>query len=560
MATQNEEALPPRTMNKRQSMYIGSSYAPSVKICWYSPPRQLQKWGCDQISPHCDWGNIFFDLFYVAGFFNLGSILVYDPSMRGFLYYVGCFFPLFTLWHSKTWYDSKFGHHYDIYHKVFEVGYLLALATAVSNIRPTSMMAHPSNYINMFVFSIALTVGYAMNFLRYVECYFFGRGQRKNIKYEARHSMLSMILTLSFYLAAAIVSGIAYWNSDDQKDVVGALRALAEDGGEATCDSGITQMVPVLLTLGGSIVDELFKIVDTCFILDEKSCKENTIPPNIDFMIHREGEWIHLVLGESLLSLLINDADHDDFISVFYCGILTVTFLQMLHFRSQPHSPEEHAFSCDKNAGVLFTIIFFSYSAALVGVGAVYKLFLKSLDEDYGGGERRLPSLGDGNADYVFRWLASGGSDDGCSPSGDERIQNIAYLFGFFFAAIYIFIDVMLVAHNGLSRDSLAKGYRKVIFKEEVSKETGAVRQKLNIMGILFVAIPREGIVILLVALCFEVTSPAVLAVVGCVTAFLQVATSALSSIFFPVDDQKHDHHDDLHGVIDDDDDDEANA
>mmetsp|Transcript_48285 Transcript_48285/g.54736 ORF Transcript_48285/g.54736 Transcript_48285/m.54736 type:complete len:233 (-) Transcript_48285:126-824(-) len=232
----------------------------------------------------------------------------------------------------------------------------------------------------------------------------------------------------------------------------------------------------------------------------------------------------------------------------------------MLHFRSQPHSPEEHAFSCDKNAGVLFTIIFFSYSAALVGVGAVYKLFLKSLDEDYGGGERRLPSLGDGNADYVFRWLASGGSDDGCSPSGDERIQNIAYLFGFFFAAIYIFIDVMLVAHNGLSRDSLAKGYRKVIFKEEVNEETGAVRQKLNIMGILFVVIPREGIVILLVTLCFYVTSPAVLAVVGCVTAFLQVATSALSSIFFPVDDQKHDHHHDLHGVIDDDDDDEANA
>lgn len=33
---------------------------------WYRPPRQRQRWGQEQAIPHTEWGDIFFDLFYVA--------------------------------------------------------------------------------------------------------------------------------------------------------------------------------------------------------------------------------------------------------------------------------------------------------------------------------------------------------------------------------------------------------------------------------------------------------------------------------------------------------------
>lgn len=33
---------------------------------WYTPPIQRQRWGEEQLAPHTDWGDIFFDLFYVA--------------------------------------------------------------------------------------------------------------------------------------------------------------------------------------------------------------------------------------------------------------------------------------------------------------------------------------------------------------------------------------------------------------------------------------------------------------------------------------------------------------
>lgn len=41
------------------------------RIPWYNPPIQRQKWGEEQSLPHVNWGDLFFDLFYVGAAFNL---------------------------------------------------------------------------------------------------------------------------------------------------------------------------------------------------------------------------------------------------------------------------------------------------------------------------------------------------------------------------------------------------------------------------------------------------------------------------------------------------------
>lgn len=38
---------------------------------WYLPPVQRQRWCDDQILPHVNWGDLFFDLFYVGAAYNL---------------------------------------------------------------------------------------------------------------------------------------------------------------------------------------------------------------------------------------------------------------------------------------------------------------------------------------------------------------------------------------------------------------------------------------------------------------------------------------------------------
>ena len=43
----------------------------SEETPWYNPPIQMQRWAEDQVLPHVNWGDIFFDLFYVGAAFNL---------------------------------------------------------------------------------------------------------------------------------------------------------------------------------------------------------------------------------------------------------------------------------------------------------------------------------------------------------------------------------------------------------------------------------------------------------------------------------------------------------
>lgn len=47
-----------------------------INVPWYSVPVQRQRWGDDQVLPHINWGDLFFDLFYVAAAYNLGSLLI----------------------------------------------------------------------------------------------------------------------------------------------------------------------------------------------------------------------------------------------------------------------------------------------------------------------------------------------------------------------------------------------------------------------------------------------------------------------------------------------------
>ena len=49
----------------------GEDHGHGSRTPWYNPPIQRQRWCEDQSLPHVNWGDIFFDLFYVGAAFNL---------------------------------------------------------------------------------------------------------------------------------------------------------------------------------------------------------------------------------------------------------------------------------------------------------------------------------------------------------------------------------------------------------------------------------------------------------------------------------------------------------
>jgi hypothetical protein len=251
---------PWRTVRSRRvSVYADLTYVPGVKIRLFSPPRQRQKWGSDQILPHVNWGDLFFDLFYVAGFYNLGNILVHDPSPLGVLYFMSCFFSILHIWTLKMTYDSLFTYGDDIYHRIFETVVLVILATAVSNIATVPRMSSPNDYVDMFEFSLSLTLLNLLHCGRYIECYYFGRGQRKNIAHTVKNHIMAQIIPLTLYVAATIVAGMSYFGNDYDDD---KRRGLAGGSSETVdCDGSNKMHIPIMLVLIAFIFSQLWTIV-----------------------------------------------------------------------------------------------------------------------------------------------------------------------------------------------------------------------------------------------------------------------------------------------------------
>ena len=70
-------------------------------VPWYSPPIQRQRWGEDSVLPHVNWGDLFFDLFYVAmvrllcklwGVLVRCFVILLDLSCKMFCVHILCSF------------------------------------------------------------------------------------------------------------------------------------------------------------------------------------------------------------------------------------------------------------------------------------------------------------------------------------------------------------------------------------------------------------------------------------------------------------------------------------
>lgn len=132
--------------NSRQETYL------------YSFPKQRQRWGDAQQHPHTNWGDIFFDLFYVAGAYNLGVLLREDPTWTGLLYLSALFLPLMNVWALKTYYDARFYVSSDYFHRFYEISMILILATAVLHIRPIDKMANVLQHNDLFIYSLMIVL------------------------------------------------------------------------------------------------------------------------------------------------------------------------------------------------------------------------------------------------------------------------------------------------------------------------------------------------------------------------------------------------------------------
>jgi len=227
-----------------------------------------------------------------------------------------------------------------------------------------------------------------------VEILYKGQGDKEAIRNHTLTIIKQLMSTMLIYLAAAITAGIQFYQEKQQE-----ITKNTDKGGELW---DLTDLPLTLMAIG-----YLFNIVSTIFWIwgaqnnRHGDVRKYIIPFNVDYTIHRYGEWTLLMIGEGILSLLIVEtAEVKDYYLITTFGVLTVIFIQVLKFESEPHNAENHALlRSAANAGCYMYLVEL-LSMALIVFGVTYKVFLKDVvrdaeddygsDYDYGKATRRL--------------------------------------------------------------------------------------------------------------------------------------------------------------------------
>ena len=391
----------------------------SGRIPFYAYPRQRQRWGEAQILPHINWGDLFFDLFYVAAAYNLGTLLMstLTPSLydRGIVYFIGVFGPLYNCWESKLVYESRYSVG-DYAHQILEIIRVFLISISVLHIKSIELMADPKS-AEMLGFTFGMFAESLIRIGLKIELICVGKGDTEAIRNHSKRKIKATYLPQSlFFLAAVILSAVQFWN--ETHPVEGEKRRLAAEydssyGSKAAASSSDAWSladVPIVICLAAYVYHLLYHASKALVVPRMKDFRTGNVPSNIDFLIHRYGEWTMLMLGEAVLSLLIVDTTES---SMYYIvaamGVLTVILLQAVKFESEPSHAEGHALWRNLNWGVAYAMLVQLLSMGLIAFGVSYKVMLKSIHKE---SEKRAES----SSDYVSGY----GGESSEYDTGDE--------------------------------------------------------------------------------------------------------------------------------------------
>ncbi|KAL7538812.1 hypothetical protein ACHAWF_006221 [Thalassiosira exigua] len=387
---------------------------------WWSNPKQRQRWHSSEILPSDtdDWGQIFFDLFFVGGAYNLGNVIKNSESLdtRTILYFMATGFPSIVMWHDKLYYDARFTTRpgRDVVHLIMEIFQFCCVGTALSRIRSVEVESHPCNHIDMFEFAMAVFLSSLLTIVRFVEVVFFVEGD-PGAREVAKRVIFVKILPALFLLLATVESGRSSFGGGDH-----------DEG----CDA---YEKPILYCISSWICRLVIDYFDKVLLSPKgrrKFIEEISVPMNVHFCMHRVGEWMLLMFGESIMSLVIVEGDNEslDHNIKFFAGILSVALLAKLHFKSEPGHNEDHALSRSRSSNYLYTTWLIPiYSLALIATGISYKMFL------YNHGNYKSN-----------RYLAE---EDYAQM--EEREQNTANLFSKSLTLVLICTDLNFLLHQG---------------------------------------------------------------------------------------------------------------
>mmetsp|Transcript_13831 Transcript_13831/g.30079 ORF Transcript_13831/g.30079 Transcript_13831/m.30079 type:complete len:1067 (+) Transcript_13831:294-3494(+) len=488
-------------------------------IPWYSPPVQRQRWGQDQILPHINWGDLFFDLFYVAAAYNLGVMLTSGMNPqdwpRGVIYFIGTFGPMYGSWETSMYYSSRYTV-VDYAHRLFEVIRFLFVSVAVLHIKPLPLMADPKSS-EVLTFTLAVVLESMMHFGLNCELYFKGQGDRAAIQNHTSVKMKNQLLpTLLVYFAAFVVAVVQY---AQPADGYSRRLAAASDTYGSAYDTyaganeprWVLSDLPLTLTAIAYLQNIFFTTWRKMRATSGKhgDIRQRFVPNNVDYVIHRYGEWILLMIGEGILSLLIVETtESGDYYIITTFGVLTVIFLQVLKFESEPSHAESHAMWRSMRNAMCYGYLIQILSMSLICFGVSYKVFLQDILKT-----EKEEKVSDYESDKTNpgRLLA---------PAVEVSDDATAALFAGSLFVVLVSLELMTLTHSGV-KQALGRLFH--------SKEDGQMTEtrRRPYWPVVIIATVKLGLMLFTVTLNQWTADPAVLTLCG----FAIVVSLALTRV-----------------------------
>lgn len=382
----------------------------------YELPKARIGW--DQIAHNhdVDWADLFFDLTYVAAAFMMGNLLKYNLTFIGTCNFIVIYLSFHGAWRSKTIHDSMI-EATDVSHKIIDILYMTTIATAAMHCE--SDMDDTENH-KAFGFCISMAINSLILLVEKAELYFSPRC--KEIKLQAFSDILHIVPKFGCFLAAAIAA-----NYEAPFSTV------------------------MWIVFGQEVFGELLPAAMTFMFCC--GCGEMFIAWHAEHIAHRYGEWIMLMLGESILSVILLGAPHAEsyYYVCFTSSILIAQMLQLVHFSSEEFDACDHALSRKLRAGKFWMYCMSVYSAALITLGVSLKLMLSNVvcepgDDDH---RRILGASYDDHGDDHNDADDHQDDDDGSHfCKGIE--MNILYLLSFSLAIQYTSLWISITLHEGL--------------------------------------------------------------------------------------------------------------
>jgi len=391
---------------------------------------------------------------------------------------------------------------------------LVPLATAVLHIRTVPILSDPKNHVDMFAFSLSIAIAHVLMLLRSLEVmicqrWFKTQGLYLEAYRNSRRDFIWIGIPTLFFIAASVYAGIQHYGENEGSSSYNRKLAASEKTSAGSAEDDL----PVYLNLGAIVATQLLLAVLVFLVFGnfrKIDHKEWFVPMNIDYAIHRWGEWTMLLLGESVLSLLIVDLSEGvEYYATFFSGVVTVILLEFLHFRSQPYDADHHALRRSRSSGLMFSLLMWFYSVSLIILGTTYKMFLfEFVYEDEEGERRILSALG--------RLLA--GKTTALRFSSEDRQQRIANFFSGSFAIVFLSLDLSILAHGG--------------FGSNLNRLRG-VSGTAKLAAVMLVAV-RIGLIGFVASLSQYVTEPSHLAITGVSCVFCQLVLRSLLNYVLP--------------------------